>query len=212
LALGPAFEHTKGFAAPEVERVYTRARELCEQLGDRMELFEALFGLWVMHHVRGDLRAASKLAEQLRERAQRAHDPALTIEASTLSGAASFYVGELLSSREQLVTAVSLYEPERHRRHALQYGTDPKVGALSFLALTLWQLGYADQAAKESDELLAWAQGLSHPLSLAFAEYFVGILRQSRREPRAAQKRAEAAIRLSEEHGFTQFLAWSTSL
>jgi predicted ATPase len=212
LALGPAFEHTKGFAAHEVERVYTRARELCEQLGDRRELFDVLYGLWVMHHVRGDLRAASKLAEQLRERAQRARDPALTMQASTLCGAASFYEGELLSSREQLVTALSLYDPEQHRLNALQYGVDAKVGALSFLALTLWQLGYVDQAAKQSDESLAWAQGLSHPFSLAFAEYFVGILRQSRREPRAAQEHAEAGIRLSEEHGFIQFLAWSTGL
>ena len=34
LAVGPALIAVKGFAAPEVERAYTRARELCERLGD----------------------------------------------------------------------------------------------------------------------------------------------------------------------------------
>jgi predicted ATPase len=45
LAVGRALFAVKGFAAPEAERAYTRARELCERLGDPPELFPALFGL-----------------------------------------------------------------------------------------------------------------------------------------------------------------------
>jgi predicted ATPase len=37
LALGPALIAVKGYAAPEVERAYTRARELCELLGNPPE-------------------------------------------------------------------------------------------------------------------------------------------------------------------------------
>ena len=50
LALGPALMATKGFAAPEVEQHYTRARELCEQLGDTPQLFPVLFGLLAVSH------------------------------------------------------------------------------------------------------------------------------------------------------------------
>ncbi len=39
LAVGPALMAVKGYAAPETERAYTRARELCERLGDPPELF-----------------------------------------------------------------------------------------------------------------------------------------------------------------------------
>jgi len=39
LAVGPALMAAKGNAAPETERAYTRARELCERLGDPPELF-----------------------------------------------------------------------------------------------------------------------------------------------------------------------------
>ena len=51
LALGPALIAVKGWAAPEVERAYTRARELCERLGDPPELFPALFGLWIVSFI-----------------------------------------------------------------------------------------------------------------------------------------------------------------
>ena len=86
LALGPALIAVKGFAAPEVERAYTRARELCERLGDPPELFPALFGLWIVYLVRGELRRAYELAEQLLRRAQSAHDPALLMYAQYRSG------------------------------------------------------------------------------------------------------------------------------
>jgi hypothetical protein len=39
LALGPALIAVKGWASPETERAYTRARELCGRLGDPVELF-----------------------------------------------------------------------------------------------------------------------------------------------------------------------------
>jgi len=47
LALGPALQQVQGFGADEVETTYTRARELCEQVGEPVELFQALWGLWL---------------------------------------------------------------------------------------------------------------------------------------------------------------------
>ena len=43
----------KGYAAPEVEKTYTRARELCQQLGETPQLFPVLFGLWWFYFSRG---------------------------------------------------------------------------------------------------------------------------------------------------------------
>ena len=52
--LGPALQSTRGFGAPEVETAYLRARELCEQLGEPVELFQALWGLWLNSVGRND--------------------------------------------------------------------------------------------------------------------------------------------------------------
>ncbi len=109
--------------------------------------------------------------------------------------------------------ALSLYDPERHRPLAFGYfGVDAGVRCLLYAAWTLWQLGYPNQALKRGNEALALAQGLSHPLSLAFAEYWVGALRQFRREARAAQESAEGAIALCTERGLTEVLALATTL
>ena len=49
-----------------------------------------------------------------------------------------------------------------------------------------------------------------HPHSLAYAEFFVCILRQLRREAHAAQENAEKAIALSAERDLTDFSFWTT--
>ena len=53
MTLGMALGATKGLAAPEVERLYTRARELCEQVGEPPQLFRVLWGLWRVYYQRG---------------------------------------------------------------------------------------------------------------------------------------------------------------
>jgi predicted ATPase len=213
LALGRAFSAIKGFAAPEVERAYTRARQLCEQLGDPPELFPALFGLRIMHLLRGESRKAYELAEQLLRLAQTAGDPAQLMHGHLGVGHTSFWMGELLRAREHVEKANSLYDRDRHWPLTFRYGgADAGVQGLSTAALTLWQLGYPHQALKRGYEALALARALSHPYSLAFAQQCLGFLHQFRREARAAQENAESMIALSAEHGFSLLSGWANIL
>jgi predicted ATPase len=212
LAVGPALIAAKGYAALEVEQAYTRMRKLCERLGDPPELFPALFGLFAVYVVRGELRKAREVAEQLLRRGEGAGDSALLLYAHLALGNTSYSMGEFLLAKEHLETAIFHY-PKCNRTLILRYGgADAGVRYLLWVAWTLWQLGYPDQALKRGNEGLASAQELSHPFSLAAAEYFVGVLRQSRREAHAAQEIAERAIALCAEHGFPVWLAWATSL
>ncbi len=213
LALGPALTVVKGYAAPETERAYIRARELCERLGDPPELFRALYGLWLVYLLRGELRTAYELAEQFLRRAQSVHDPALPVYGHYALGDTWFWMGEFVLATEHFEMALSLYVPERHRSLVFLYGgIDPGVACGTYAAFTMWQLGYPDQALKRANEALALAQGLSHPFTLAFAEYYVSVLRQLRREARAAQEAAEGVIALSAERGLTDYLARAASL
>ena len=216
LALGPTLIPVKGWAAPEVESAYTRARELCGRLGDPpAELFLALCGLWAVHYNRADLRAAHDIAEQLMHGAQNAHNPKrLLVAARNLLGITLFSLGELLRAREQFEEAISLYNLDdlgRHRQlaHRSTLG-DMGVSNLSYEADVLWKLGYPDQALKRSNESLVLARALSHPHSLVFAQTFVSTVRLYRREPRAAQEAAESVIALLAEHGFADQLDLAT--
>jgi adenylate cyclase len=66
-----------------------------------------------------------------------------------------------------------------------------------------------EQALQRSQEVLRLAQALAHPHSLAFALTFTGWLHQIRREAQATQERADAAILLSTEQGFPDWVAWA---
>ena len=169
LVLGSALIAIKGWAAPEVERAFIRARELCEQLGDSAELFPTLFGLFSVYFLRGELRTAYEQAEQLLRRAQSVHDPAPLMYAHVALGDASYQMGELLLAREHLEKALALYDLERHRTLTFRFGVDAGVNSVSYVAWTLWLLGYPDQALKRGHEALALARELSQPHSLAFA-------------------------------------------
>ena len=77
------------------------------------------------------------------------------------------------------------------------------VNCLSYLALTLWALGYPDQALNRGNEAVALGPRLSHPHSLAFAEGLFGLSREYiGGKHNADQEIAERLVALSAEHGF----------
>jgi predicted ATPase len=80
-------------------------------------------------------------------------------------------------------------------------------------ALTLWSLGYPDQAHKKSHEALTLAQEVSHPLGLANTLLAnAALLHLLRWEVQVIQERAEAMVALSSEQGFAQYLAYGLIL
>jgi predicted ATPase len=210
--LGPALIVSKSFAAPEVAQAYTRARELCQQIGDTPQLFPVLRGLWQFYLSRAELRTARELGEQLLSLAQCAPTPALFLEAHRALGETLYWLGELAPARQSLEQGVSLYDPQQHRFHAVLYGEDPGVVCLSYTALALWSQGYPDQALTSMHAALTLAQEQTHRFSLARALVLGAILHKFRREGHLVQQRAEAAITLSTEQGFPHWLAMGTFL
>ena len=206
--LGPALMATRGFGAPEVQRAYARARELCQHVGEAAPLFPVLRGLSTFYIVRAETQTAHELAQELLRLAQRAQDPAMLVEAYSMLGTTAFYLGEIASARAHLEQAEALYDPQQHRAHAfVDVGTDPGVLGLIYAAHVLWVLGHSDQSLTKSRRALALAQDLSHSFSLAYALDFAAFLHRLRREEQAAQEQADAAMTLSTGQGFPLWLA-----
>jgi class 3 adenylate cyclase/predicted ATPase len=213
LAVSAPLQATQGWAAPAVERAYTRARELCRQVGETPQLFPVLFGLWAFYVVRAAHKTARELGEQLLTLAQGVQDPALLLLAHSALGATLFHVGEFASAREHMEQSIALYDPQHHRPLALLYaGHDPGVVCLCWTAHALWFLGYPDHGLQRSDEGLTLAQELAHPFSLAFALNLAAMIHQLHRERQLTQERAEAAIILCTDQGFPFWLASGTLL
>jgi class 3 adenylate cyclase/predicted ATPase len=206
VALGPALMATNGYAAPDVERAYARARELCQRIGETPQLFPVLRGLWGFYVTRGELETAHELGEQLLRIAQQVEDPALLLEARRVLGATLSYVGEFAAGLAHLTQSMPLYDPQQHRSHTVPYGQDSGVICLTYMAVVLWYLGYPEQALRRSQEALALAREVMHPFSLGFALNFAGALYQFLRDGPAVQERAEAAMALASEQGFILWL------
>ena len=202
--LGPSLMATKGYAAPEVERAYARAQELCQQLGETPHSFQVLRGLWVVHEMRAELKTARKLGEQLLTLAHHLDDPDLLIEVHRALGNTLLWIGEFAHAREHLQKAIALHDPEQHTALAFQYGTDPRTVCLLYETLTLWVLGYPEQALQKSQEALARAEegAHQHSLSLAAALNWTGLLHQLRGEVEVTYERAVAGIALAQQCGF----------
>ena len=213
VALGPALFATKGFAAPDVERAYARARELCQQLGDTPQLFPVLRGLMLYYLSRGQTQTAYQLGEQMLCLAQSQSEPALLLLAHHLLGHVLFFRGEPAAAHTHYMQELAIYNPQEHRALLVRYGT-PDLGVLSrsFLALELWQLGYPDQAMQHIQEALTLAQEMSHPYTLVHVLVSAATFHQFSRELPAAHEQAEAAAALATEQGFAYWLARGTVL
>src|SRR5262249_7246707 len=147
MTLGMALQATRGGGTPEVERLYTRARELCGRVGEPPQLFRVLWGFWLIYNRRGDYQMMRALGEQLLSLAQRLEDPDLLLEAHHALWTSLFTGGELAAARAHQEQGLRLYDPQRHRAHAALYsGHDPGVCCRYRSGPTLWLLGSPDQA------------------------------------------------------------------
>jgi predicted ATPase/class 3 adenylate cyclase len=210
MSLGRALIATKGYAAPEVGATYTRARALCHRGVQSPQLFSVLFGLWQFYVLRGDLQLARELGEQLLALAERLEDAAYILEAHRSLAFTLFSVGDMAAARAHAAQGTALYQPDKHHAHAFTYGQDPGTSCLAYAALSLWHLGYPEQALQRCREMLKLAHELSHPFSRAHALYFASLLYQHRREVDEARQCAEAAVALASEHGFALYVVRGT--
>ena len=211
-ALGPALVAIQGYGALDVEHTYTRAREICQHLGDALQLSRVLWGLLTCYLVRAEHQTARELGEELLTLAQRQQDAELLCLGHFALGAALYCLGAFAPAHEHLAQSIALDDPQQSLAHPFLFGMDLGVFCRCWTAHALWHLGYPDQARAMSHTALARAHELAHPYSLALALNYAAMCDQFCREERATYERAAAATVLCREHGFVYYLAWGPIL
>jgi len=201
--LGLAIIMSKGYAAPEVEQAYARARILCKDIADTHAIFPILSGLWEFYIVRADLDAALKLANELQFLAKQSPTPGLELEAKRALGTTLFWQGNFEQALQYLESDKNdTPDSETLPSTLVSYCQDARVATLSNASIVLWLLGYPDQALERAKQALDLAKRLSHPFSQAYALHFFGTLSQLRGDREATLQHADAQIALSETYGF----------
>jgi predicted ATPase len=203
------------------------------QLGEPLQLFPVLLGLWRFYAVRGVLQTAQELGEQLLRLAQSGQDPAQLLAAHQALAVTLLWQGEYPRAHahaEQGYAAgvsrgcggphahahaeqgLSLYDPQPHHCPLFLYGLHHGVNCLLCVAHSLEILGYPDRARQQYQEAITRAQDLAHAFTLVHALFNVTIGHQLRHEERATQEQTEILIGLCTEQGFSLYLAWATIL
>ena len=205
LTLGVPLIAIEGYASPNVGKVYTKARELYDQLGDSPDVSEVLWGLWTFHTLSADLETAREIAEEFLRLSERLPYPGLAMRGHWALEITNTHLGNFELAVDHFEKALALYDPAQHRDDSFLYALNPGVAMPCFAAWSLWFLGRTDEAVLRMDEAVARAVELSEPHGLAHAQLFASVLHQIRRDCGLAQHYAEAVSEISTAHGLVLY-------
>ena len=209
LAIGPSLIAVKGYAAHEVEQIYSRARTLCRQMGETAQLFPMLWGLWGFYVVRANHQDAREVGEELLKLANGQKDAIYRVESHLALGSALYCLEEFVPASKYLEQGADLYVSEQHQSYTSLFGADLGIFCSAWAAHPLWHIGFPDRALTRSLKAVNLAEKLEHPFSMALALDYAAIFHQFRRESRIAYQRAEAAIAVCSEQNFAYYLGWA---
>jgi DNA-binding SARP family transcriptional activator/predicted ATPase len=207
-SLGQALMRTRGYGAPEVGRVMSRARALSDTIDDDPHRFAVLSGSFLHHAVRADLELARTIAMACVDLGVRRDDADVAAGGRFALGSSLFHLGEIAAADEQFAGVTASHEAEARRRASYEFGLDLGVFSRAYRAHTRWLLGDASGAVEVSRRAIVRAEALSHPFGLAVALAYDAMLQQFRGDAESTWRQADAASAVCQKHGFLYYLSW----
>ncbi len=206
---GLALMATCGYAAPEVEKTYTRSRELCRLVEEKRRLVPVLWGLHTCYANRCDLRSALDVAQEMVRTTEDSAGSIARVEALHALGTTLWFMGRLREGRETLERIFKGYSVNDHVLQKSIYVMDPCVTSLSLLARALAYSGFLNQALEKAEDSIKLAQRLGHPSSLTYAMFWRGYIRHTRGENAQCCDDLETAMTMSRKNNLPLFLEWA---
>ncbi|WP_437328687.1 TOMM system kinase/cyclase fusion protein [Sorangium sp. So ce381] len=212
LSLSVALMGAHGYGAPAVGAAYERARELCDELGDSRQNFPVIWGLSAFNCVRAQLETAVQLSVRALSVAEKERDPALLVPAHLLHGGNHMWRGELQTAQEHLERAMSFYDAAAHGPLTAIYSYDPGTASMAYLAMTLWFLGYPEQAIQKARTAVAQTKARGHVHSYVHSLFRALQIAALRGEGGAVLEEIPSLLAITEEKGFPLWHAASIFL
>lgn len=141
LTLGMAMMSTRGYAAPEVELTYRRARELCLKLSDVRRLVPVLWAIHTCVTNAGQLSESLDVALEMRRAADALDDKESIVESLHAHGTTLAFMGRLREARQTLEQVFTIAPIAQHEVRGSLDVIDPLVTSLSMLARVVTLLG-----------------------------------------------------------------------
>ena len=197
--------------APSTRRILLQAKELIDQSTRPSQKFAILYGIWVCHHVAGDVAKQRDAALEFLAEAERTDDTAVQCVAHRILGTTYVMMGDFAAGLHHLKQAQALYDSKCHPNY--QFGPEIGAAALCYLSWALWHLGHFDQASKAVTKAIKLAEKLSHPQTLVYTICHRGFIDLFRHRYEDMQSDASRVISSCNENGFSsRWASWGRIL
>ncbi|HVL81828.1 MAG TPA: adenylate/guanylate cyclase domain-containing protein [Actinomycetota bacterium] len=184
-----------------VEQTYERAMELIE--AEPVETrFPVLRNIASFHVYRAQFEEAVEVGRQLLELAEESGDPGLEVDALTVYGANTAFLGDVDAGLAILDRAIALFLRERPGGRPFRLGPSPGVVPFTTSAFLLWLTGHPERAVDRAAGALQLALELEHPYSLAYARFHVALLDLWRGALEPALEGANGVLEVAQEHEY----------
>ena len=211
MAKGVALRSTTGWATPEIEETFLRARAISEELGNPPQTLPVLWAVSLFHLIRGNLVECRDLSDELAAKGSAVESPPLMMAGYHLAGVSREFLGDMVESSRLLKLSRELHRPEQHAMYTAMYGVDPGILARAMYSRPLWVLGYPDRALEIARETVMLARPQRQPLTYSFAMLVLEGVLAYRGEGAEAVAVGDENIALCREHGLPQEAEWSRS-
>ncbi len=200
--LGVVLIASRGYAAPELFENYTRAMQLCEQLGDPPLHFAVIYGLWVFHLACSDRQKTQRYAAECLDYATRSGNDTHQLGAEFANGITLFYDGNLASAQDHFSRLLDSYKEERHNELIGIFSDDLGLfthAQIQWLHTLRGNLSGAQQHFEAGSEM---AKHLLDPMSSTRASVFAMLSHHDIDDVENTRRLAEISIQGGTESGF----------
>ncbi len=119
--------------------------------------------------------------------------------AHRLMGTSLMCTGDIADARAHHDQGITLYDPEKHRPLAMQFGQDSRVLILCFRSIASWLLGYPETALADAEYALSDAREIGHAARLMLALAFPSLTLLQRGDYAAVSARPAELVSLAAE-------------
>lgn len=208
-----------GWASNEVEESCLRVKELAIQLNDGPRLFGALYGLWSVYFLRGELSECLEVALKIFDMAEQIGTPTFAIAGRHAVGYTRYFAGEFVETRRHADSAIQVCTPEAIRDTVNFFQLSSMTVIRAFNAASLWMMGETMKSAREVRINFDMAMELNHLPTIAYAMSFGMYIYHFWRDVELLRATAREILRLSAREGYAMwvpmshmYLAWCDAM
>src|SRR6266487_4196281 len=209
LTLAPIYRVTKGWTAPELERVLDRALALCDRVGDDAQRAQTLYGLQSVYVVQARLERVHMISDELQALYQRSLGAVPPPFAGVMLAGARLHLGRITDANAHFAQIITAYDPDQLLHLQESQGANYAALARAWQAHALWCLGYPQQALNRGLDAVKLVQNLDQPFNQALVSAYLALLQQMRADEAVAREHAENALSLASKYQAPYYRTWA---